>query len=326
MTTVKDAASRFSTSRRTAVTRVTGTPEGVGGDPAARAPMWARPHVVFLLIAYGFSWTLWIAGWIVADLTDAGDLLFNEDFVWRVGFVRDVAAPLLIATGIAFFAVYGPMIGGIIATALDPNIPKGSLRQRVRDVGVGGREYALVLAVLLGVTLPALVITVATGTRSADAPSSGQLIGFLVAFFALQLLTSGTEEIGWRGYLTEKLLPGRGFWDTGWLVGIVWAVWHLPVATMIFLQQGMAPVQIAVSLVGFAMGIVAMAILQAWFYKRTRSVFLSMVIHAAFNTLPLTLVLLWEESPAAVVTDLLLWAVVIYLRTRSQRTAKAMEV
>ena len=37
----------------------------------------------------------------------------------------------------------------------------------------------------------------------------------------------------------------------------------------IFLQQGMAPVQIAVSLVGFAMGIVAMAILQAWFYKRT---------------------------------------------------------
>lgn len=60
--------------------------------------------------------------------------------------------------------------------------------------------------------------------------------------------------------------------------------------------------------------------------QEDRSVFLSMVIHAAFNTLPLTLVLLWEESPAAVVTDLLLWGVVIYLRTRSQRTAKAMEV
>ena len=136
-------------------------------------------------------------------------------------------------------------------------------------------------------------------------------------------VTSGTEEIGWRGYLTEKLLPGRGFWDAGWLVGVVWAVWHLPVATMIFLQQGMVHVQIAGSLVGFAMGIVAMAILQAWFYERTRSVFLSMVIHAAFNTLPLTLVLLWEGSPAAVVTDLLLWAVVIYLQTRSQHMAKA---
>lgn len=284
--------------------------------------MWARPHVVFLLISYVFSWTFWIAGWLVADATDAGDLLFNQDFVWRVGFVRDVPSPLLVATGIAFVAVYGPMIGGIVASRMDPAIPRGSLRQRVTRANVGGREYALVLAILLGVTLPALVLTVATGTRATDAPTWGKLIVFLVAFFALQFVTSGTEEIGWRGYLTEKLLPGRGFWDAGWAVGLVWAGWHLPVATMIFLQQGMVHVQVAGSLVGFAMGIIAMAILQAWFYQRTRSVFLSMVIHAAFNTLPLTLVLLWEGSPAAVVTNLLLWAVVIYLQSRNERTAK----
>jgi membrane protease YdiL (CAAX protease family) len=283
------------------------------------APMWARPHVVFLIIAYAFSWTLWIAGWIVADVTDAGDLLFNQDVVWRVGFVRDVATPLLVATGIMFPAVYGPMIGGIVASRIDPAIPRGSLRRRVTDVRVGGREYALVLAVLLGVTLPSLVLTVATGTRSADAPSWGQLISFLAAFFALQLATSGTEEIGWRGYLTEKLLPGRGFWDAGWLVGAVWAVWHWPVVLIMFVQQGMVHVQIAGSLVGFSMGIIAMAILQAWFYQRTRSVFLSMVIHAAFNTLPLTMVLLWEGSPAAIVTNLLLWVVVAYLQSRSSR-------
>ena len=47
--------------------------------------------------------------------------------------------------------------------------------------------------------------------------------------------------------------------------------------------------------------------LQAWVYERTRSVYLSMVIHAAFNTLPLTLVLLregprapWEDSSCSV--------------------------
>ena len=69
---------------------------------------------------------LWIAGWFVADVTDAGDLLFNEDLVWRVGFVRDVATPLLIATGIAFLAVYGPMIGGIVASRLDPAIHRAA--------------------------------------------------------------------------------------------------------------------------------------------------------------------------------------------------------
>ena len=92
---------------------------------------------------------------------------------------------------------------------------------------------------------------------------------------------------------------------------------------MMFVQQGMVHVQIVGSLVGFAMGIIAMAILQAWFYERTRSVFLSMVIHAAFNTLPLTLVLLWEGSPAAILTNLLLWVIVTYLQSRSQRTANA---
>lgn len=291
--------------------------------PAGPAPMWARPHVVFLLIAYAFSWTLWMAGWVVAHVIDAGDLLFNQDVVWRVGFVHDVATPVLVATAIAFPAVYGPMIGGMVASRIDPAIRQGSLRRRVTDVRVGGRAYALVLAILLGVTLPSLLISIAFGTRSTDAPSWGQMVGFLVAFLALQLVTSGTEEVGWRGYLTEKLLPGRGYWDTGWMVGVVWAGWHLPVATMIFVQQGMVPAQIVGSLVGFCLGIVAMAILQAWFYQRTRSVFLNIVVHAVFNTVPLTLVLLWEGSPAAVLTNLLLWAVVIYIHGRSQRSAVA---
>ena len=70
-------------------------------------------------------------------------------------------------------------------------------------------------------------------------------------------------------------------------------------------------------------GIVAMAILQAWFYQRTRSVFLAIIIHAAFNTLPLTIVLLFEGSPAAVLANLLLWAVVIVLKSRTDREARA---
>ncbi len=120
----------------------------------------------------------------------------------------------------------------------------------------------------------------------------------------------------WRGYLTEKVLPGRGFWDAGWAVGPGWALWHLPVVLMLFVQQGMEPAQIIGSLAGFGIGIVAMAILQAWFYERTHSVFVSIVIHAAFNTVPLTIVLLFEDSPAAVLSNLLLWAVVIVIKNK----------
>ncbi len=113
-------------------------------------------------------------------------------------------------------------------------------------------------------------------------------MAFLLVFFAVQVVTSGSEEIGWRGYLTHKLLPGRGWWDTGWAVGLVWAAWHYPVAIQMFVAQGMVYLQVLGSLAGFSIGIVAMSILQAWFYQRTQSVAVSVLIHAAFNTVPLT--------------------------------------
>jgi len=113
------------------------------------------------------------------------------------------------------------------------------------------------------------------------------------------------------------MLPGRNFWDTGWSLGFVWAVWHIPVAVMIFAEQGMAPAAILGSLAGFTMGIVAMSILHTWFYERTRSVFFNVLLHAVFNTVPLTLVLLFEGSPTALLSNLVLSAVVFYLRKRS---------
>ncbi len=136
------------------------------------------------------------------------------------------------------------------------------------------------------------------------------------------MLTSGTEEVGWRGYLNEKLRHGRNFWDTGWAVGPPWAVWHYPIVVMMFVQQDMAPVAIVGSLIGFSIGIVAAAILHAWFYRRTHSVFLNIVIHASFNTIPLATVLLYEDSPAATIANLALWAVVIYLKRQHDKQAQ----
>ncbi len=283
------------------------------------ARLWQRPHGTYLAIAFGYSWVLWIAAWIAAGQAGVGQPLLNEGFVWPVLFDGPLPGGLLLPSLVALAAVYGPMLGGMIASRRDPSIPSGSLMRQVLKVNVGGREYGRVVLILLIVSLPALILTVATVDGSGRALS--QVAMFLLVFFAVQFLTSGTEEIGWRGYLTRVLLPGRDFWSVGWIVGPIWALWHLPVVLMIFLAQGMVIVQIVPSLVGFGIGIVAMAILQAWFYERTRSVFLAMFIHALFNTLPLTIILLWEGSPAAVVSNVLLWVVVIVVRRRSQRPA-----
>ena len=285
---------------------------------ASPLPLLAKPHVVFLAIAYGISWTFWLLAWALARQAEVGDLLYNETLVWDVLF-GDVSSTLLGLSALSLVGVYGPMIAGFVASALDPATSISDLWSRITRVKVDAKWYGLALLILGVVTVPTLLIAMVSGELLTDAPGPGRLLGFLAIFFLVQIGTSGTEEVGWRGYLTAKLLPGRDFWDTGWAVGLPWAIWHVPVVVMLFLEQGMVHVQIIGSLVGFGIGIVAMAILHTWFYDSARSAFLNILIHAAYNTVPLTIVLLFEGSPAAVVSNLLLWAVVVYLKRKYDR-------
>ena len=292
-------------------------------DPRTQtqAGVFERQHLVYLGIAYGFSWLFWIGAWLITRSADAGDQLINADLAWALFFEGEGVTAVVWLSLLSLVGVWGPMIAGVVATRIDPTTSSGQLRSRVGRVGISLRWYGLALGILALVAGPAALIVSITADRVPGAPAGGTVLAFLAVFFVFQMLTSGTEEIGWRGYLNEKLMRGRNFYETGWAVGLPWAVWHVPIVLIIFAQQGMEPVAMVGSLAGFGIGIVAVAILHAWFYERTRSVFLSIFIHAAFNTLPLATTLLYENSPVAVIANLSLWAVVIYLKRRHDKEA-----
>lgn len=282
-----------------------------------------RPHVVFLAVAFGVSWTIWLVAWWLARTVGDGTIQFNETLVAPL---VDGGAAGRYADAVSWFAVlavYGPLIGSLVAARVDPDFAWKDLWARALRVRVGARWYGAILAILAVTAGSAALLVAVTTQRSPDAPADAQLMAFLGLFFVYQLATSATEEFGWRGYLNEKLRHGRDFWDVGWAVGLPWAAWHLPVVTIMFVQQGLPPAALLGSLAGFGIGIVAMAILHAWFYQHTRSVFLSILIHALFNTLPLTTALLYVASPAAAVANVALWAVVVVLRVRQQRARRA---
>ena len=283
--------------------------------------LWERHHLIYLAVAFGFSWAFWIGTWLVASSEGLGDFLINADLVWAWAFGDDPLGRIGLLSVISAIGVWGPLLAGALTARLDPDIDSAAMWARVRRVGIGIRWYGLVLGILLLVAGPAFIVVALTSEPAADAPTGGTLALFLLAFFGFQMLTSGTEEIGWRGYLNEKLRRGRSFWDTGWAVGLPWAVWHYPIVVIMFVQQEMAIPGIIGSLAGFSIGIVAAAILHAWFYERTDSVFLNIFSHASFNTLPLATTLLYQESPAAVIANLLLWAVVLYLKRRHDQQA-----
>jgi membrane protease YdiL (CAAX protease family) len=61
------------------------------------------------------------------------------------------------------------------------------------------------------------------------------------------------------------------------IVGVVWAVWHLP----LFVLPGAG--QYGTNFPIFALGVVGLALALAWLYGGTRSIFLCVMFHAAYN-------------------------------------------
>lgn len=292
-------------------------------EPARPAPIYTRSDWRFLGIAFGFSWTAWIVAYALALRAGFDAPLYNEELVWAWfrgdGSVDGLAAVSLLS----LVGVYGPALAALIAARADGGSGLTGLLQRLRTRAITPAELGR-MALLLGLVVsPAVVLTVVTSTPRADAPSAPALMAFLGLFLIFQIATSGTEELGWRGYLNARWREGRTFWDTGWLVGIPWALWHFPVVIFLFIAQGMSAAPLIGSLIGFSIGIVAMAILHAWFYERTRSVALNVLLHALFNTIPLATALVYPASPTAAVANIALWAVVVALKVRHDRRVRA---
>ena len=97
------------------------------GRKASAVSLWSKPHLWFLGIAYGFSWLLWVGAWALSVASGTGTDLFNADPVWEAVFEGGVGSSLLPVSLIALVAVYGPMVGGIVASRPDDAFASGDL-------------------------------------------------------------------------------------------------------------------------------------------------------------------------------------------------------
>jgi membrane protease YdiL (CAAX protease family) len=88
------------------------------------------------------------------------------------------------------------------------------------------------------------------------------------------------EEIGWRGFLVDRLLVRHGVVATALIVAPIWACWHAPmfwfVANLAGLGLGGA--------IGWLTGLTAGSIVLTWLYASSgRSVWVVSLWHTAFN-------------------------------------------
>jgi hypothetical protein len=178
--------------------------------------------------------------------------------------------------GIFMFPIMllGPSLAGLVLTGLSDG--KRGLRDlftRMRLVRVPGRWYAILLVP------PCLILLVLLAMKIFVAPvyapnlfpigiSFGVVAGFL-------------EEIGWMGYAFPKMRVGRNnALASGVLLGLLWAVWHLPAIDYLGAATPHGSFWGAY-FVAFTAAMTAVRVLIVWIYVNTESVFLAQLMHAS---------------------------------------------
>lgn len=88
------------------------------------------------------------------------------------------------------------------------------------------------------------------------------------------------EELGWRGFLTPRLVARHGYTVGSLLVGFVWALWHVPI---LFFPKYVGTTPMPFAMGCFFISLVAMSFVYTWFRLRSGSVWPAVLLHASHN-------------------------------------------
>lgn len=187
---------------------------------------------------------------------------------------------------LAIFVGWGFVIAAVVLTSvIDGRAGLRKLGRRLLTWRVGFRWYAVAL---FGFVLIDLVAVALAAGMSGAAPDFSQVLGrdlfgptamlwvFVVPFFVFDAVANG-EELGWRGYALPRLLRRHGALLASFILGLVWAFWHLPKFLVVGgTHEGFG---------WFLLDVLAKAVLFTWLYQHTQgSLLLAILFHASINT------------------------------------------
>lgn len=98
-----------------------------------------------------------------------------------------------------------------------------------------------------------------------------------VALLVLFAVGSLGEELGWRGFALPRLQRTHGALGASLIIGVVWAVWHLP----LFLMPGTSQAQISFAV--YLPSTIAWSIVFTWVYDRSVSLLPPVLMHASIQ-------------------------------------------
>lgn len=197
---------------------------------------------------------------------------------WAVWVPGTLFLPETASTALLFVGSFGPAAAGAILTKAQG----GSLKAWLSDMArfrIGARWW--LVAVGLPVALAAVsAVVYATWLGPLDLSTLSRRVPlWLVGLVVISLVGGGNEEPGWRGYALPTLQRNYSALTASLVIGVVWAVWHLPLYVLPGGLYAGRPFLL------FAPFVLLFSVVITWFYNSTAgSVPAAMVLHAGLNS------------------------------------------
>jgi membrane protease YdiL (CAAX protease family) len=185
-----------------------------------------------------------------------------------------------------YLAAYGPMLASILITAAF--FGGSGLRElwgRIMRWRVGWVWVAIALLSPAALFAVGVVVTVLLGQPAPDLALLGHVnymppLGLLGAWLFWFVTYGMGEEIGWRGFALPRLQHGRSAAWATLVLGLIWALWHLPAFFYLDTYQAMGLWMYPF----LAFTIVCGNVVYTWIYNSSGgSVLMAIVFHASFN-------------------------------------------
>jgi membrane protease YdiL (CAAX protease family) len=194
--------------------------------------------------------------------------------------------------GLLILGLLGPMLGGIGFTYLTQG-PEGRRDYWARIIDprrIPPRWYLVILLFAPGLWAVAVLLDVASGASTALAQIAKTVAPLLAAPstivpFVLGAFVYGPipEELGWRGYVLDRLQARWSALASSLVLGALWAAYHLP---LFYMRDTFHAAQGAWSpwFFSFMVQVVAAAVIFTWIFNNTRrSTLAAILFHLMLN-------------------------------------------
>jgi membrane protease YdiL (CAAX protease family) len=150
------------------------------------------------------------------------------------------------------------------------------LGRRILQFKLGWRSYGVTFLIVIAGTVGQLIINKILGNTFNGTLFLAQLGSFL----PLLILGPLSEEIGWCGYALGRLQTRWNALISSLIIGMVWALWHLP----LFLLVGTSQHELGLPFIGFLVGIMANSVFYTMLYNNTKqSLWSAILFHWLFT-------------------------------------------